>query len=142
MGTATLFALRGQLGCRLSRAESQALSTGVTTRPQGLSEAGGLQVGWGRLTISGPSPRTRLIVLAQLGFSPGAHRRPHSGGSDPTLSSRPHPHVGSRSTGHMPLSCSLSLPFHTHMRGLHIGCLGCGATVNSDVFCNKWHYSF
>ena len=33
-------------------------------------------------------------------------------------------------------------PFHTHMRGLHIGCLGCGATVNSDVFWNKWDYSF
>ena len=34
LGTATLLAPRGRLGCRLSRAESQALSTGVTTRPQ------------------------------------------------------------------------------------------------------------
>ena len=56
----------------------------------------------------------------------------------PTLSSRPHRHVGSRSTGHTPVSCSLSLPFHTHVRGLHIGCLGCGATVNSDVFWEMW----
>ena len=59
------------------------LSTGVTTRPQGLSEAGGLRVRWGPLTISGPSRRTRLIVPAQLGLSPAAHRRPHPGGSDP-----------------------------------------------------------
>lgn len=39
--------------------------------------------GWGRLTISGPSPTTRLIVPAQLGLSPAAHRRPHPGASDP-----------------------------------------------------------
>ena len=54
-----------------------------TTRPQGLSEAGGLQVGWGRLTISGPSLTTRLIIPALLGLSPAAHRRPHPTGNDP-----------------------------------------------------------
>ena len=61
-----------QRGDTLSRAESQALSTGVTTRPQGLSKAGRLRFGWGPLTVSG------LIVPAQLGLSPAAHRRPQA----------------------------------------------------------------
>ena len=136
-----------QRGDTLSRAESQALSTGVTTRPQGLSEAGGLWGEWapdrvGPRIISGLSPTPKLIVPAHLGLSPAAHRKPHPGGSDPNPELLASPPRGSRSTAHTPVSCSLSLPFHSHVRGLHTGRLGCGATVNRDIVWNKWDYSF
>ena len=104
------------------------LSTGVTTRPQGLSEAGGLWVG-------GAQPDDEADCSYAAGTQPCCSQEA-SGQEEvtPTLSSRPYPHVGSLSTGHTPVSCSLSLPFHTHVRGLHIGCLAVGPQLTVMYF--------
>ena len=52
------------------------LTTGVITSPQGLSEAVGLWVGWGPLTISGLLPKDKADCSCSVGTSPVAHSRP------------------------------------------------------------------
>ena len=93
------------------------LTTGVITSPQGLSEAVGLRVGWGPLTISGLQPKDKADCSCSAGTQP-CYSQQASGQEEVTLSSRAHPQVESQSTGLDACSWSLSVSFHMCMQGL------------------------
>ena len=114
------------LSPRLLTQESQPARR-VSARLEGPSQVGPPDHLWAQR-------RTRLIVPAQLGLSPAAHRRPHPGGSDPNPELPASPASGV--TEHRSHACVL-LPVtalsHTRAGSAH-WLPGCGATVNSDVF--------
>ena len=137
-----------QLGCSSNWGVHKPLTTGVTTGPPSLSQALGLWVRQGPLTISGLQPEDEADCSCSAGraalllTSEGASEGQEEVTPSPEL--LPHPHVGSHSTTchHV---CALPLPVsalsHTRAGSAQQAALDRGVTVNRDAHCGIWSVS-